>query len=161
MTEIILALGSNIEPRKKYLQSAIERLTNKIQIERTSSWYENPAIGGPSGQGDFLNGTLHGHTELSPEELLIFIKKIEQDLGRDLQAERWSARVIDIDIIFYGREVINSTELTIPHSRMHIREFVLIPLCEIYPNYPHPVLEITARELLDRLVTGNEAEPSF
>ena len=151
MTEIILALGSNIEPRRDYLHNAIERLGDKIQIKRVSSWYENPAVGGPPKQGNFLNGTLHGHTSLTPESLLLFIKEIEVDLGRDLQAERWSARVIDIDIIFYGREIINSQKLTIPHALMHMREFVLIPLCEIYPEYSHPILKISVSEILGRL----------
>ncbi len=151
MTEIVLALGSNIGAREEYLNSALELLQQEIELERVSSWLENKAVGGPDGQGDFLNGAVLGRTELEPYALLSFIKNIELELGRDPEAERWSARVIDIDIIFYGNEIINSEQLTIPHSLMHKREFVLVPLCEICPEYLHPVLGIAGGEILREL----------
>ncbi len=148
MTEVVLALGSNIGEREEYLRSALQKLEAEIEIERVSSWLENKAVGGPEGQGDFLNGVLLGRTGLEPFALLSFIKGIESELGRDHEAERWSARVIDIDIIFYGSEIINSAKLTVPHSLMHKREFVLVPLCEICPEYLHPVLKVAGEEIL-------------
>ncbi len=148
MVEVALAIGSNIGDREYYLDSAIARLQSKVNIDKVSSWFENEAVGGPTGQGDFLNGAILGSTKLPPEKLLDFIKEIEIELGRDLNAERWSARVIDIDIIFYGNVILNSTRLIIPHPLMHQRDFVLIPLNEICSDFIHPVLGISITDLL-------------
>ncbi len=154
MVEVVLALGSNLGDRRSYLESAVARLEKSVVVDAVSSWWENRAVGGPAGQGDFLNGALLGRTELEPQALLTFIKDIEVDLGRDLGAEHWSARVIDIDIIFYGDQRIASERLTVPHPRMQERDFVLIPLKEICPGYMHPVLKLEVGQLFSGLGTA-------
>ncbi len=150
MPKIVLALGSNIGDRIGYLNSAIAFLEEKVKVSKVSSWLQNPAVGGPEGQGDFFNGVVTGSTSLSPYELLEFVKGIEVELGRDLAATRWSARVIDIDIIFYGGAIINSETLVVPHKLMHERSFVLEPLCEVEPDWVHPVMKCCVEELLER-----------
>ena len=151
MVDVALAIGSNIGDREYYLDSAIACLQSKVNIDKVSSWFENSAMGGPAGQGDFLNGAILGSTELPSDKLLDFIKEIEVELGRDLNAERWSARVIDIDIIFYGDAVVNSARLIIPHPLMSQRDFVLIPLNEVCPDFVHPVLGLSIADLLINL----------
>ncbi len=154
MEKVVLALGSNLGDRRSFLESAIVRLEESVVVDAVSSWWENRAVGGPAGQGDFLNGALLGRTELEPQALLTFIKDIEVELGRDLGAEHWSARVIDIDIIFYGDRHIASERLTVPHPRMQERDFVLIPLEEICSDYMHPVLKQEVGQLLSALDTA-------
>ena len=147
MPPIALALGSNLGSREKNLCTAIECLKEHVTISKISEWLENAAVGGEPGQGNFLNGALTGSTELSAQDLLKFIKSIEKKIGRNFNAPRWSAREIDIDIIFYGQDTINTPILTIPHILMHRRDFVLIPLAEIIPDHIHPVLNKSVNEL--------------
>ncbi len=114
-----------------------------------SSFYETKPVGGPP-QPDYVNCVIELDTETEPQSLLEEFKGIELELGRK-PGTRWGPRVIDIDILLYGNKVINDSNLKIPHESMHKRIFVLEPLCEISPDFKHPVLRKTIFELLKDL----------
>lgn len=138
---VVLSLGSNIDNRLYYLEEAISTIESacKVKIKR-SSVYETEPIGYQSDHL-FLNCCISFKTELSAEAIYHITQKIEATLGRNRQAGQISDRTIDIDIIFYGQDIITTDELTIPHPRMHIRSFVLVPLLDIEPTFEHPVLK--------------------
>ena len=148
-----LCLGTNIEDRKKFIEQAVSFLdmTENIKIIRTSALYETEPWG-VKNQNWFLNLAVEIKTSLSPQDLLIKCLNIEKALGRDRNQEsRWGERPIDIDIIFYDNAIIQSEILTVPHERMHLRAFVLVPLLELIPDFRHPVLKKTVSELYDSL----------
>ena len=128
---IILALGTNIEPREQYLKDALKKLEeNNLKIKLKSSIYETPAWGGVADQ-DFLNICIEVETSLGAYELLDTIQKIELELGR-VRKEHWGNRTIDIDIIEYKGQKFNDERLTVPHKYLHDRNFVLQPIYELY-----------------------------
>lgn len=134
MTHVYIALGSNIEPRQSYLSEAINLLdANKaITVERQSSIYQTKPVGYTE-QADFLNMVVHVTASLSAFELLDICQSIEQELGRR-RGVRFGPRTIDLDLLWYDDEEIDTARLTVPHPRMHERAFVLIPLSEIAPE---------------------------
>lgn len=147
MKGVFIGLGSNIEPREKYLEQALIALKEGMKVERISSIYQTKPMGYLQ-QGLFLNAVLEGITPMSPPLLLSFLKGIEEDLNRE-KGIPWGPRTIDLDILLYGDETFSSEDLIIPHPRIGERPFVLIPLMEIYEG---PVLKgKTARELLSFL----------
>ena len=128
---IILALGTNIEPREQYLKDALRKIVdNNIKIILESSIYETPAWGGVADQ-DFLNMCIEVETSLGAYELLDTIQKIELELGR-VRKEHWGNRTIDIDVITFDDLVFNDDRLIVPHKYIHERNFVLAPLVEMY-----------------------------
>lgn len=128
---IILALGTNIEPREQYLKDALRKIVdNNIKIILESSIYETPAWGGVADQ-NFLNMCIEVETELDAYELLDTIQKIELELGR-VRKEHWGNRTIDIDIITFNDLIFNDDRLIVPHKYIHERNFVLAPLVEMY-----------------------------
>ena len=128
---IILALGTNIEPREQYLKDALRKIVdNNIKIILESSIYETPAWGGVADQ-NFLNMCIEVETELEAYELLDMIQKIELELGR-VRKEHWGNRTIDIDIITFNDLIFNDERLIVPHKYIHERNFVLAPLVEMY-----------------------------
>ena len=128
---IILALGTNIEPREQYLKDALAKIEeNNLKIILKSSVYETPAWGGVADQ-NFLNMCIEVETELEAYELLDTIQKIELELGR-VRKEHWGNRTIDIDIITFDDLVFNDDRLIVPHKYIHDRNFVLAPLVEMY-----------------------------
>jgi len=147
MPRVFLALGTNIGEREQNLTEAAERLGKAVMIEQSSPLYETEPWG-VTDQPSFLNQVVVGRTMLTPHSLLVFIKRIEGEMGRDRGANRWGPRLIDIDIVFYDDVVLKSSELTIPHPRLEGRAFVLAPLADLDPDYVHPVLEVTVSELL-------------
>ena len=154
MHKIYLALGSNIGDLDTNIKKAIDELKKKIKITKVAKMYSNKAKLYLD-QPDFLNTAIEGETELSPSELLTFCKGIEHDLGRKLRF-RWGPREIDIDIVFYDDIILSTPELIIPHIGAHERDFVLVPLNEISPDYIHPYLQKSIKELLEELEAGNE-----
>ena len=127
---IILALGTNIEPREQYLKDALRKIAdNNLKIILESSIYETPAWGGVADQ-NFLNMCIEVETSLGAYELLDTIQKIELELGR-VRKEHWGNRTIDIDIITFNELIFNDERLIVPHKYIHDRNFVLAPLVEI------------------------------
>lgn len=145
--KVYLSLGSNLGNRLANLQKAIFRIQQKAgKILDISSVYENPAIGFEG--DDFLNMALSLSTPLDPKELLDILLQIEQDFGRVRSTNGYSSRTLDIDIVYYGSEIINNDDLIVPHPQMQHRNFVLKPLSDIAPQFYHPVLQKDTRNLL-------------
>lgn len=152
MTRALLALGSNLGDRLNLLRQARRRIGEhpQISLKNASAIYETEPLGGPPGQGPYLNAALEISTCLSPGELLASCQEVEERCGR-VRAERWGPRSVDIDILFYGDRVVRQADLIIPHPRLHERRFVLAPLVDLVPDFIHPQLDSTCRELLERL----------
>jgi 2-amino-4-hydroxy-6-hydroxymethyldihydropteridine diphosphokinase len=150
-----VGLGSNVGDREEHLRRAVELLERRegVTVVSVSAIIENPPVGGPPGQGPFLNGVAALDTTLSPRELLRACQDIEDSLGRTREV-RWGPRTMDIDILLYGDQVVGEPDLEIPHPRMHERDFVLIPLAVLAPEARHPVLGRTARELYETLLSA-------
>ncbi len=148
--QVYLSLGSNMGDRILSLQNALFSIQNNIgEIVSVSGVYENPAVGFEG--GDFLNACIALQTELPPTKLLTSLLQIERDFGRERNtSEGYHSRTLDIDIIFYGNEIVSSEELTIPHPSMALRNFVLKPLSDIAPQFYHPVLNKDIRNLLQQ-----------
>ena len=128
---IILALGTNIEPREQYLKDALRKIeASNLKITKLSSIYETTAWGGVADQ-NFLNMCIEIETSIEAYELLDTIQKIELELGR-IRKEHWGNRTIDIDIITYNSLFFNDDRLIVPHKYIHERNFVLAPLVEMY-----------------------------
>jgi len=147
---VYLSLGSNLGQREKYLREAISRLQDLGVIRKVSAFYETQPVGVQKEQPWFLNCALAMETELLPLDFLGRMLAVEQSMGR-IRTEPKGPRTIDIDIIFFGNEVLDTPELTVPHPAMHQRRFVLEPLAEIASAFVHPVLKRTVQEMLDSL----------
>lgn len=145
-----IALGSNLGNRQENLHRAVQQLneSGEIKVERVSSFFDNPAVGGPADSPPFLNAAAEVKTTLAPHNLLNKLHEIESAMGR-VRVHRNEPRIIDLDLLIFEDQVIRDHQLDLPHPRMHDREFVLKPLTEIAPDLPHPLLKLTMRELLD------------
>jgi 2-amino-4-hydroxy-6-hydroxymethyldihydropteridine diphosphokinase len=145
---VYLSLGSNIGDREAHLRAAIERLdTDRIHVLRRSPIYETEPLE-YTAQRWFLNLVLEAETDLLPRQLLAQTAKIERELGRT-RAIAKGPRTIDIDILLYGRAVVRTATLEIPHPRMDERRFVLAPMADLAPELRHPVTGRSMREMLD------------
>lgn len=149
MERVFLSIGSNIGDRVQNCSAALEEISTLARVVKVSSAYETEPVGN-SDQSDFINCAAEIETSLTPHELLAELKSIEMKLGR-VSGERWGARLIDIDIIFYGKVVMDTQDLQIPHISAHVRRFVLKPLCELDPGLIHPGCGITVSDLLEKL----------
>ncbi|MFG6121034.1 2-amino-4-hydroxy-6-hydroxymethyldihydropteridine diphosphokinase [Thalassobacillus sp. B23F22_16] len=149
--QVYIALGSNIEPRKEYLDEAITELGSHhaIQLTSSSSIYETMPVGYTE-QSDFLNMVVEIETTLRPLELLDICQSIEAQLGRKREV-KWGPRTIDLDILLYNQENIVSERLIVPHPAMHERAFVMVPLGEINPDGILPNLNRTVEDILNKI----------
>lgn len=139
MTEVWLALGSNLADPLEQIHAALAALDRMVDSRRviTSSFYRTPPYG-PTDQPDFLNVVTRIDTTLSAACLLRHTQRIEQQQGRIRAGERWGPRTLDIDILLYGNHTLSTPDLTVPHYDMHRRAFVLVPLAEVAPNLHLP-----------------------
>ena len=147
-----VAFGSNMGDKKKYLDNAIQGLRDmkEIVVEKVSEYLVTEPYGDVE-QDEFLNGALRVRTLLSPEELLDRLHVLEQAADRK-RIIHWGPRTLDLDILFYDNEIIDTPDLHIPHIDMENRDFVLKPMDEIAPYYRHPVLNKTIHQLLNELL---------
>ena len=153
MTVVYISLGSNLGDKISYIQQAVKLLNDNenFKLIRTSTFYETEPWGNKN-QDWFLNVVIEAKTNLLPLELLELSQSVEFQLGRDREnVPKWGERTIDIDIIFYGSEIINTKNLVIPHKYMHERAFVLVPMLELTSSFVHPVFNKTILELHDEL----------
>src|SRR5579872_3085871 len=133
---VYLALGSNIGDRLGNLRRAVDLLRNRMKVHAVSSVYETSPVG-VENQPSFFNLVLHATTALSPMDLLAFVKDVEKRVGRR-PTFRWGPRVVDVDIVLFGRETVDLPSLRVPHPEMLNRAFVLVPLCELNPHVELP-----------------------
>ena len=146
MSKVYLSIGSNKGNRSVLINKAIDEIEKKFgTIISRSSIYQSKSWGFDS--NDFYNLSLLIDTDIEPKSLLINLKKIEKSMGREDIDGSYSDRSIDIDILFYDNIIIDSEDLKIPHPKIEIRKFVLVPMLEIADDYVHPILNKTINEL--------------
>lgn len=152
MTTALVALGSNLGDRKAHLDFAVASLsaTAGLVVLAVSSYHETPPVGGPVGQGAFLNAAASVSVALSPHELLDRLLEIEERTGR-VRNVRWEQRTLDLDLLQFGDQILHDDRLVVPHPRMALRRFVLAPLVEIAPATIHPMTGRTIHDLLANL----------
>ncbi len=146
---VFVSIGSNmghLEANLLQAQLLIQSFEG-IEIVKASAFYKTAAWG-KKDQADFLNMVIELHTKLKPEELIIVLMEIEEKMGRK-RNDHWGPRLIDLDILLFGNEIILTEGLTIPHPEMTNRNFVLIPLAEIASEFVHPTMQIKISELLE------------
>jgi len=152
-----IAFGSNLGDKNKHCSDAIQMIKNLpgCKIEEQSPFFSTAPVG-MKDQDWFVNGVISVKTGLSPHKLISQLHEIETKLGR-VRVQKWGPRVIDLDIIFFGKEVIHKNGLIIPHPLMHLRKFVLVPMTKISPDLIHPLLGQTMVELLKGLENDDQA----
>jgi len=152
-----IGLGSNLSKPIKQIEKAIEKIgiIPKSRLLSVSSLYLSKPMG-PQDQNDYINAVLALETALSAIELLNALQSIENNAGRVRKENRWGARILDLDIILFGNEIINTDRLTIPHYGMSEREFVLLPLAEIAPELILPngesIMELSQNIAINSMV---------
>lgn len=148
---VVLSFGGNQEETLSCFEQAVFFIEKKIgKITTTSSLYATKAWGMEKDTPDFLNQVIILSTHLKPKKLLKATQKLEKKLGRKAKSknENYENRPIDIDLLFFGDRIIEKKKLIVPHYLLHTRKFILEPLSEIIPDYIHPVLKKTIKELL-------------
>ena len=147
-TVIYLLLGSNVGNRAYYLDHTVELLSDFMEITKISQIYETEAWGDRS-QESYLNMAIEAKIDASAVQLHKITRRVEKKLGR-VNKGNYQPRTIDIDILFFGGEIIHSKKLIIPHPRIQMRKFVLVPLCELNRQLMHPVFRKNVSELLEK-----------
>jgi 2-amino-4-hydroxy-6-hydroxymethyldihydropteridine diphosphokinase len=137
---VFIALGSNIEPRKDFIEKAIVEIQALGKLIKTSSIIETEPFGFEA-ETNFLNAVIEIQTDLTPRALLLKLQEIEKKLGRKSKSQNknYSSRTMDLDILYFGQQILVSPELTIPHPEIFKRDFVLIPLKEIAGDFVDPL----------------------
>lgn len=152
-----LGLGANLGDRLAALQGARQALdlVPEIRVLSASALYETAPVGGPEGQAPYLNAALKVATGLSAKRLLDCCLDIEGRFGRERLVYH-GPRTLDIDLLFFADLICQQKDLVLPHPRLHLRAFVLAPLCDLASDLRHPLLGRSVRELLDQLPGGQE-----
>ncbi len=147
MASVVILLGSNMGNPMNQLQTAKQKLVAALgHLEKESSVYKTQAWGNTE-QADFYNQVIVINTALTAQQCITLILKIELIMGR-IRKEKWAERLIDIDILFYDGQILTEENLIIPHPYLQNRRFTLVPLCEIMPEFVHPILHKTMHTLL-------------
>lgn len=144
---VFIGIGSNQGDRIENVKEALKKIEQKFKLLKASSLYLSQPVGMKRGTPWFINCVVEVKTKEKPEEILSFLEEVEKEMGRERKG-KFFPRPIDLDLLLYGKKVIEKPPLTIPHPRMHKRRFVLLPLVEIEEKAYHPSLRKTARELL-------------
>ena len=148
--KVAIALGSNLSDRLNHLKRAAETLASEfLEDARSSSVFQSQPWG-VAEQPDFLNAVIVGISEWKPPSIINFLKSLEREHGRK-ETERFGPRVMDLDLVAFGDTVWESEGVKVPHPRAHERDFVLLPLCEVWPDWKHPLLKKTASRLLEEI----------
>ena len=149
---VFIGLDSNLGDRRRYIEKAIAELKRSggIEVVKVSKLYETEPAGGPP-QGKYLDGVAEIMTTLTPRALLAILKEIEKKVGRTPSDIRWGPREIDLDILLFGDLAVDEPDLKIPHPLLHLRDFMLEPICEIAPEVIHPVLKKRVGDILFEL----------
>lgn len=147
--KVYLSTGTNMGDRRLNLLTAQGLINLKIGLVIACSSTYQTAAWGVEEQADFYNQVLLANTTLSPENVLREISEIEQFMGRE-RKRHWGERIIDIDILYYDENIVDKPDLKIPHPYIQARNFVLIPLKEIAPDFVHPVLNLSSQQLLEQ-----------
>jgi 2-amino-4-hydroxy-6-hydroxymethyldihydropteridine diphosphokinase len=158
MARAAIALGANLGDRQATLAQALDLLAAELgELLAVSAWLETEALIHPDDPAPFyppyLNGVALLRTSLAPHAVLERLQEIERRLGRDRRREtaRWRPRTIDLDLIALGDTVLSTPDLVLPHPEMHKRAFVLGPMAEVWPDWRHPRLGLTVRQMLEAL----------
>lgn len=153
MTRSYILFGSNQGDKEAILEQACTLINNRcgMLVERSSAYTTEPW--GFEAEEWFLNELLVVETELEPDVLMDTLLEIEKELGRVRHPGQkgYSSRMVDLDILYYGDRIVNTEKVTIPHPLLHQRKFALMPLCEIIPDFLHPVFNVSQTQLLERL----------
>ena len=146
MNTVYVQLGSNLWDRENLIYDAVQQISNLVgNVIVQSKIYESMPWR-VEGQENYLNQIIQVTTSLSPDETMLVLLKIENDLGR-VRVEKWGERLIDLDIIFFNNEIIETPDLCVPHKHMHQRNFVLMPLNEIASGFIHPKYKKSVSQL--------------
>ena len=149
MVNVYIGIGSNLGNEEDNIKKSIGLIGRKLKVLKISSLYETEPVGYEK-QNWFLNCIIEASTTLTPQGLLGFLQSIEKVFGR-IATIKNGPRIIDLDILFYGNRVINQKNLIVPHPRLHQRLFVLKPLNEISPDFIHPILKKSIKELYSEI----------
>ena len=157
MNKAYILLGTNLGEKRANLQQAILSIsTSLISIVSYSDIYETAAWGNTN-QGNFYNQVIELNTELSATDLLQKLLQIETQMGR-IRNQKWEARIIDLDILYFNNEIIDTENLKVPHPYLHVRRFTLAPLVQIAPDFLHLVFNKTNSELLENCSDNSEVK---
>jgi 2-amino-4-hydroxy-6-hydroxymethyldihydropteridine diphosphokinase len=153
-----IGIGSNLGNPVEACREAIEKIAGirETRLLRSSSLYKTKPVG-PQDQPSFINAVAEIRTALAPRPLLRALKEVEKQMGR-AEARKWGPRIIDLDILFYGQEVVQEEGLVIPHPELHRRAFALVPLSELASYMIHPAFGVSIRGLMDRLTDTGGVE---
>lgn len=151
-TLALIGLGSNLGDRKATLDAALAALasTPGVTLRAASRYHETAPIGGPAGQGEFLNAAASLEVTLGPRALHTRLREIESEAGR-IRTARWAERTLDLDLLLYGDRIVEQADLVVPHPRFSVRRFVLAPLSEVAPQAVDPQTGRTIEDLLGNL----------
>ena len=153
MTRCYILFGSNQGDKEALLEQACTYINNRcgLLVERSSAYITEPW--GFEAEEWFLNELLVLETDLEPNDLMDALLEIERKLGRVRHPEQkgYTSRTVDLDILYYGDRIVNTEKVTVPHPRLHLRKFALMPLCEVIPDFLHPIFNLSQTQLLEKL----------